>query len=307
MAAQSDTKRPRRRSTIDRRVGDGAVGRSDQKKKRAAMSIGPTVGRRPDVKRTRCNHAPREIRRIAMLFMVMHKIDPKLEDGSKPDPKLIEEMGQLIGEAQHTGIFHNAAGLKPSSHRVRLNFKNGKRTLTKGPLRGDNELVAGFAMLKVKSMDEAIEWASRYAAVSGDAEIEIGPLTEPWDLGIVPKPAGELPLRVLALHKADAKSEAGQPPSAEMNTKMNALLDEMKTAGVFMAAEGLQPSSRGARLRASSGKQTWTDGPFTESKELVSGFTIIKVNSLEEAKAWATRYAKIIGTVEVDVREVYED
>jgi hypothetical protein len=148
-----------------------------------------------------------------------------------------------------------------------------------------------------------VHWAKRFAEVMGDAEIEIGPVVERWDLGLMAKPA-DAPLRVLALHKADARAESDTPPSPERVAKMAALLAEMQEAGVMLANEGLKSSKHGARLRATAGKHSWTDGPFTESKELIAGFTIIKVASLAEAKAWTDRYADILGDVEVDVREV---
>jgi hypothetical protein len=78
----------------------------------------------------------------------------------------------------------------------------------------------------------------------------------------------------------------------------------MKDAGVFLAGEGLKPSSRAARLRTSGGKHTWTDGPFAETKELIAGFVILELPSLQVAKAWTDRYADILGDIEVDVREV---
>jgi hypothetical protein len=238
-----------------------------------------------------------------MLFMVMHKTDANMEAGGKPDQSIISSMGKLVGDLIKDGKLHNAAGLKRSAERVRLKFKDGKREVTQGPLRGENELVAGFAMLKVKSMEEAVSWASRFAEVVGDVEIDVGPVVEAWDLGLAPKP-DNAPLRVLAVHKADKQSESGAPPSAEVGAKMGKLIAEMQSAGVFLAAEGLAPSSRGARLIAKGGKHTWTDGPFAESKELIAGFTILKADSIEEVKAWTTRYAKILGDVEVDVREV---
>ncbi|MDB4989751.1 MAG: hypothetical protein JWN04_4929, partial [Myxococcaceae bacterium] len=196
---------------------------------------------------------------------------------------------------------------KGSAERIRLRWRGGKRELTRGPLRGENELVAGLAMLQVKSLDEAVTWTTRIAETEGchDVEFDLGPLVEGWDLGLAPKPPGDIPLRVLAVRKADSHSEAGTAPSAETMTKMQALLSEMKAAGVLLAVEGLKPSARGARLQTRAGKHTWVDGPFTESKELIAGFTMIKLPSLADAKAWAARYADILGDTEVDVREVF--
>jgi hypothetical protein len=114
------------------------------------------------------------------------------------------------------------------------------------------------------------------------------------------------PLRVIATLTADAESEAGKGPSAAVKKKLDALIASMKAESVFLAAARLAPSSRGARLQNAPGKRTWTDGPFTEAKELISGYAIMRLDSLAEAKAWTERYADILGEIEVDVREVAE-
>ena len=240
-----------------------------------------------------------------MLFIVMHKATEATEN-MKPDQTIISSMGRLIGEAQANGTFYNAAGLMPSKHRVRLTLQGGKVTRTDGITPDQNELVKGFTMLKVRSMDEAVEWATRLAQAAGDATIDVGPVVQPWDLGLMAKPANA-PLQVLATPRADANSEAGTPASPATKANLAALVESMKDAGVFLAQESLGPTSRGTRLRTSRGKHTWTDGPFAESKELIAGFTILKLGSLAEAKAWADRYADILGDIEVDVREVVTD
>jgi hypothetical protein len=241
-----------------------------------------------------------------MLFMVMHKTDAKMEAGQRPDPAIITNMGKLIGESIQAGKFLNGAGLKASVHRVRLHCAAGQCTITQGPLTGANELVAGFVMLQVKSMDEAIAWTRRMGEVLGDVEIDLGPVVEPWDIGVAPKPSGEIPLHCLAMPKADAAFEAGKPLPPERSAKLRELLDEMKQAGVLLASETLKPSAKATRLRATAGKHSVFDGPFAESKELVAGFSIIRVDSKPEALAWTKRYADILGDCEVDIREVVE-
>lgn len=240
-----------------------------------------------------------------MLFMVMHKVNAEIEAGGPPRPELVRDMGQLVGEAAQSGRLKDGAGLKAAGERVRLKFSGGKRSVEKGPYRGQNELISSFAKLEVKNMDEAVEWGTRYAQALGAEEVEVGTVTEPWDIGVAPKPQGPVPLHVLVLNKATAASEAGKPHAPEAVVKLNALFEDMKRAGVFQGAEGLKPSSKAVRLSASGGKHTWTDGPFAESKELVSGYCILELDSLEEAKAWTTRYAKILGDIEVDIREVF--
>jgi hypothetical protein len=241
-----------------------------------------------------------------MLFMVMHKTDAKMEASVRPDQTIVTRMGELIGESLRAGKFLNGAGLKASVHRVRLHCSAGQCTITQGPLTGANELVAGFVMLEVKSMDEAIAWTRRIGDVLGDVEIDLGPVVEAWDIGVAPKPSGEIPLRCLAMPKADAAFEAGKPMPPEQSAKLRKLLDEMKQAGVLLASETLKPSAKAMRLRATAGKHSVFDGPFAESKELVAGFSIIRVDSKPEALAWTKRYADILGDCEVDIREVLE-
>jgi hypothetical protein len=238
-----------------------------------------------------------------MRFMVMHKVDANMEAGGPPSQEIIQGMGKLVGESLKSGVFLDGAGLHRSAQRVRLSFAGGNCTVTRGPLEGGNELVTGFAMIKAKSMDAAIELARRFAGVVGDVEIEIGPVVEPWDLGILPKPEGVEGGRFLLLYKADAKSEAGEPPSPEIVAAMAKLTEEMTKAGVLLKTEALAPSSKGARLPPGpKGKRTWIDGPFSESKELIAGFSILNVASMGDAIAWANRYAEVLGDNEVDVR-----
>jgi hypothetical protein len=235
-----------------------------------------------------------------MLFIVMHKINKEIAAGGPPRKELVEGMGKLIGETIAAGKFHDADGLRGPETRVRLNWSGGHCSASHGALKGGNELIAGFVKLKVNSMDEAVRWASRYGEAIAASEVDVGPLTEAWDIGVAPKPEGPVPLRVLVMDKADKASEAG----ARRAPELGALLGEMKSAGVLLGNERLQPSSNALRLQRVAGKNTWTDGPFAESKELVSGYSILKVDSKQEARAWATRYAEILGDVELDVREV---
>ena len=113
-------------------------------------------------------------------------------------------------------------------------------------------------------------------------------------------------MRFLVMHKSNEENEAGVPPSPELVEEMGKLMEESARAGVLLAAEGVHPSSRGARLSFSGGRRTVTDGPFAEAKELIAGFAVLQVESKEEAIEWATRFAHVIGDVEVEVRQVIE-
>jgi len=234
-----------------------------------------------------------------MRFMVMHKVDAQMEAGTPPDERIIREMGEMVQGEIRAGVFKDGAGLHRSAQRVRLAFDGGKRTIVRGPYQGSNELLASFAMIKAKSLDDAIEIATRVAEVAGDREIEIGPVVEPWDIGMMARPAHP-PLRFLLLRKADRAFESGAPQPAGLA----ALLDELKRDDVLLSSATLLPSSTGARSRRAGGKRTWTDGPFTESKELVAGYSIVELPSLEYAKTWADRYGEILVDNEIDIRAV---
>jgi hypothetical protein len=100
-------------------------------------------------------------------------------------------------------------------------------------------------------------------------------------------------MRFLMMIKANADYEAGKPPSPELMAGMGRLMGEMAQAGILLAAEGLQPSSRGARISVKGGRRQTTDGPFAEAKELVGGYAILEAPSLAEAKILASRVVDV--------------
>lgn len=114
-------------------------------------------------------------------------------------------------------------------------------------------------------------------------------------------------MRVMVLIKANQDTEAGALPSERLLTEMGAYNEELVKAGVMLAGEGLHPSSKGKRVKFSKGKKTVIDGPFTETKELIAGFWLWRVNSMEEAVEWAKRIPNPDGTEsEVEIRPVFE-
>ena len=238
-----------------------------------------------------------------MLFMMMHKTDAYYEAGGKPSQELIAGVGKMIGDMARSGRLLAGDGLGPSSQGVRLQLAGGKRSRVPGPFAGGNELVAGFAVLRVRSLDEAVEWAAKLAAVVGDAEIDVRPANEPWDIGLGQKPEGLTTRRYIAMYKATPQSEAGEPSAAQKEA-LTQLIGEMTRAGVLLATAALEPSSKAVRLRNFGGKHTVVDGPFAESKELVGGFAIVELDSRAEAVEWARRYADVLGEVELDIRPV---
>ena len=113
-------------------------------------------------------------------------------------------------------------------------------------------------------------------------------------------------MRFMGLLKADKESEAGAPPSKELMERMGKFVEEITRAGVLLATDGLQPSSKGARVRLSEGKVTVTDGPFTESKELIASYALFEVKSMAEAIEWTTRFLKVLGRGECEIRPLFE-
>ena len=111
-------------------------------------------------------------------------------------------------------------------------------------------------------------------------------------------------MRVMVLVKADENSEAGALPDEKILTDMGKFNEELVKAGVMLAGEGLQPSSKGARVRFSGAKRTVIDGPFTEAKELIAGFWLWQVESMEEAIDWLKRAP--FDQTEVEIRQVFE-
>jgi len=114
-------------------------------------------------------------------------------------------------------------------------------------------------------------------------------------------------MRVMVLVKANAETEAGVMPSEELLAAMGRYNEELVKAGVMLAGEGLHPSSKGARIKFSGDKRTVVDGPFTEAKELIAGFWLWQVGSMEEAIEWAKRCPNPTGgESELEIRQVFE-
>ena len=111
-------------------------------------------------------------------------------------------------------------------------------------------------------------------------------------------------MRFLVMVKATKESEAGVMPTKEMLSEMGKFNEELVKAGIMLAGEGLQPSSKGSRVRFSGGKPTVIDGPFTEAKELVAGFWIWQVKSKDEALEWLKRAP--FHDEEVELRQIFE-
>ena len=116
-------------------------------------------------------------------------------------------------------------------------------------------------------------------------------------------------MRFMMIVKATPESEAGVMPEDAMIAEMGKFNEELAKAGVLLDASGLQPSSKGWRIRYSGDQRTVVDGPFAEAKELIAGYTLIDVKSREEALEWARRFPNPMGEgaeAEIEIRQLYE-
>jgi hypothetical protein len=114
-------------------------------------------------------------------------------------------------------------------------------------------------------------------------------------------------MKVMVIVKASKDSEAGKLPSQQLLAEMGKFNEELARAGILLAAEGLHPSSKGKRVRFSEQKRTVSDGPFAETKELIAGFWLWKVKSLDEAVAWVKRCPNPHDEEgEIEIRQVFD-
>ena len=245
-----------------------------------------------------------------MRFMMLVKANKDSEAGVLPDEKILSEMGTYNEKLVNAGALLAAEGLQASSKGMRVRYSNGKFQVIDGPFAETKELIAGFWLIQAKSKDEAIEWARRVPFQEG--EVEIRPLFELPDFPVDPSeksdgwrekeeqfraapPPARKPgtIRYMGLLKADKDTEAGVLPDEKFLSAMGEFFEKGVKAGVILSGEGLQPSSKGARVRYSGSKRTVIDGPFAETKELIAGYAILQFTSKAEAIEWTKRFVQV--------------
>jgi hypothetical protein len=261
--------------------------------------------------------------------MVIVKASKDSEAGKMPSRQLLTEMGKFNEELAKAGVLLAADGLQASSKGARVRYSKGKFKVIDGPFAETKELIAGFWLIQAKSREEAIEWAKRVPFEEG--EVEVRPLFElpdfPVDLAEEPggwrekeqqfrdaAPPARKPgtTRYIGLLKADKDTEVGVLPDEKLLSAMGAFFEEGVKAGVILSGEGLQPSSKGVRVRYSGSKRTVTDGPFAETKELIAGYAILQFTSKAEAIEWTRRFVQVdapgrLGAEsECELRQIFE-
>lgn len=269
-----------------------------------------------------------------MRFMLFVKSDASAEAGVLPTPKELADMGKFNDEMTKAGVMLGGEGLHASSKgaRVRCTKATGKVTVIDGPFAEAKELVAGYWLIQTKSKAEALEWATRVPFANG--EVEVRPIFETEDFpqdSTQDKPEqwrerelaarenqsaqtsrGKKKMRFVGFVKGGTDSESGALPSTDALEKMGAFIQEGIEAGVFLGGDGLKPTVEGARVVYDGTKRTVVDGPFSEAKEIVAGYSILAVDSKEEAIAWTKRFVEVdarirsIPEVECEIRELFE-
>ena len=233
---------------------------------------------------------------MRMRFIIMHKTNAHWEAGAIPDPELIARVGALLGELAKDGVLVSAEGLRASSEGVRLRFAGGHaHDHSRAPSTGATSCrPASASCARDRSTMRSSGRRARPTCL-GDGEIDIRPVTEPWDIGMARRPATSDTRRYMVLRKATAATEAGERAVARTANGAHRLIDETTRTGVHLVTETMRPSRRGRRYTNSRDGVSFYDGPFTETKELIAGYVVVSTPSLEDAGRWAGSTSKPSG------------
>lgn len=241
------------------------------------------------------------------------------------DPKFAAAIEAFNQELQDKGAFVDAAGLKPTAEGFRTEYADGEVTVHDGPFTDRDEVLMGYWTIRAADLAEATEWARKVPFEldpQGDgSQIEVRRLFELDDFEVqeeesgwrdneaqmreeleqeTPKPAEGTQRWFMAM-RGNADTEAGVMPTEEELAAMGALIGDLYSSGAFVAGEGLKSTAEATRVRYEGGRKTVIDGPFTESKELVAGYSVIQTATREEAEEIAIR-GNLIGKEGGDIR-----
>lgn len=244
-----------------------------------------------------------------MRFMIFRKADKDGEAGVPAGAELLQATSEYNRRLADAGIMRGGAELQPSASGVRLRLSPGSAVVVDGPFPETKELIAGFAVIDAASKQEAIKLLSRWPCGAGAVELE---LRESGCVGgcaeIRPADAADAPgQRFAVLLRSSAELESEAPVPQERLDALDASNAAEAKAGVLLSADGLRSSARGARVTIAGGKVSVVDGPFTEIKEMIAGYWLIRAPSLGDAIEWAKRNPYPTGPlVEVEIRQVRE-
>jgi len=244
-----------------------------------------------------------------MRFLILRKADLHTEQGIRPGDELLEAMGSYHQQLTDAGVMRDGAGIRPSAEGVRLRLGNGDPVVTRGPFP-DSELVAGFSVFEADSREQAIDWIKRWPAQDGDGELTIEVRESGCHEGCAEvRAASATPGggRYVVLLRSSPALEAELPVARERIERLDAHNAAEAAKGVLLAADGLRSSARATRVHFKAGKASVLDGPFTEIKELIAGYWLIRAESLADAIEWAKRNPYPTGPeVDVEIRPLYE-
>jgi hypothetical protein len=255
-----------------------------------------------------------------MRFMMMVKGSKESETGVLPTEAEMTEMGGFNEQLLNAGVLLAGEGLHPSSKGARVRIAGGKTTIMDGPFAEAKELVAGFWLIQAKTKEEALDWAKRVPFREG--QVEVRPLFEAEDFAAdmaeqappPPAPPKRKPgtTRFFCTLKADKKTEANAPASPELLAEMGGFMQELTEQGAILQGDGLKPTSFGARVYYEGNKRTIVDGPFAESKEIIAGYAVVQMESLQAAVEMSRRMLDIhmrgtdVSEGECEIRQVFE-
>jgi hypothetical protein len=273
-----------------------------------------------------------------MRFMLILKATQETEANVLPEERVLAALSKYSQGLTKSGVLLTAEGIQPSAKGTWVRYANGEYRAVDGPHPSPKDLAAGFWLLQAKSRDEALEWAKRCPLPNGELEVRqvfevedfpVDPAEQPGgrreqevkfrdeaaaaqaDAAATPAAVSGTSPRFLSALKADKHTENERMPSEQLLTEMGRLMETAVKADVMIAGEGLRPTKYGARVRFDGGKASVLDGPFTETKELIAGYSIIRARNKAEAAAWAQRCLDIhvrgtgIDYGAIEVRELY--
>lgn len=246
-----------------------------------------------------------------MRFLILRRADAHTEQGEMPGEDLLAAMGSYNQQLVDAGVMRAGEGIRPSAEGVRLVLgADGEARIERGPFP-DGELVAGFSVFEAASHEEAVEWIKRWPKQDGGGDVTIE-IRESGCAGgcaevRAPEAAVGAGRRYIVLLRSSPVLEAELPVARERLDRLDAHNAAEAAAGVLLAADGLRASSRASRVQFKGGRPSVVDGPFTEIKELIAGYWLIRAASLDEAIEWAKRNPYPTGPeVVVEIRPLYE-
>lgn len=245
-----------------------------------------------------------------MRLLILRKADAGTEHGILPGDALLAALESYRQQLTDAGVLRNGERIRPSAEGVRLKLGEGDPIVSYGPFPDIGELVAGFSVFEADSREQAIEWIKRWPAQDGDGELTVEIRESGCHEGcpeVRTSSAATGGARFLVMLRSSPALEAELPVGPERIDRLNAHNAAEAANGVLLAADGLRSSARAARVHFKAGKASVMDGPFTEVKELIAGYWLIRAGSLAEALEWAKRNPYPTGPeVEVEIRPLYE-